>query len=135
MASYYILILPIGPLISSIGILYNHIIILFQWMTFYRRPGHLSPRIAMHFVNMLILIPILFLIGTISGAVLLPDFNARLHLPLFVIFILLMFLIFFLVRASMKNRISRGKKAGCSKCEKWSTWFFHIYTILPNENE
>ena len=70
----------------------------------------------MHFVNMLILVPILFLIGMISGAVLLPDFNARLHIPIFVIFILLMFLIFFLVRASMKNRISRGKKAGCSKC-------------------
>ena len=114
---------------------FNHVIIVWQWITFYRRPGHLSPRIARHFVNMLILSPIMMIIGTISACALLPDINARFHIPILFILSLFFVLGIFIGYKCITNRLGQGLSVGCGdRCRDWIIWFFHGKAFMARQN-
>ena len=105
---------------------FNHVITVCQWITFYRRPGHLSPRIARHFVNVLILSPMMMIIGTTSACILLPDINARLNVPLFYIFSGICVLAIFIGHKCVATKIGEGKPIRCCNiCKDWIIWFLH----------
>ena len=126
LSSYYVIILPIGVVIAGIGMAFNHVITVWQWITFYRRPGHLSPRIARHFVNVLILSPLMMIIGTTSACILLPDFDTRFHVPIFYIFSGFCVLAISIGYKCVTNSLSNGQQIRCcNKCQDWIIWFFH----------
>ena len=65
LSAFYMSLFPFGTLIAAAGTYFNHILTVSQWLTINKKPQELSPRIAKHFVNSLILIPLLAFAGAV----------------------------------------------------------------------
>ena len=123
MASFYTTLFPLGALIAAAGAYFNHIMTVWQWLTIYRKPAPLSPRIAKNFVQFMILIPALMLIGGIVTIALLSD--AWIHIPMFIFYTFLFSFIIYIIHRAIKYKVYNGT-IYTKRLSRWLVKYFHI---------
>ncbi len=86
LAAFYVTLFPLGALFAGAGAYFNHVITVWQWLTIYRKPPPLSPRIAKHFVHFMVLFPALMFVGAVVTFSFLPSFRPSIHIPMHLFF-------------------------------------------------